>query len=53
MASDYVRGEMDIADQKSTFDGFIAVSVWGSLLTVISVLSSRLPLRSTLTGWPR
>lgn len=38
MASDYVRGEMDIADQKSTFDGFIAVSVWGGLLTVISVL---------------
>ena len=28
MASDYVRGEMDIADQKSTFDGFIAVSGW-------------------------
>jgi len=31
MASDYVRGEMDIDHQKSTFDGFIAVSVWGSL----------------------
>ncbi len=38
MASDYVRGEMDIADQKMTFDGFMAVSVWGSLLTAISVL---------------
>lgn len=38
MASDYVRGEMDIAHQKSTFDGFIAVSVWGSLLTIVSVL---------------
>jgi len=38
MASDYVRGEMDIDHQKSTFDGFIAVSVWGSLLTIVSVL---------------
>ncbi|OLF81240.1 hypothetical protein AWH62_00770 [Maricaulis sp. W15] len=38
MASDYVRGEMNIADQKATFGGFIAVSVWGSLLTVVSVL---------------
>lgn len=38
MASDYVRGEMDITDQKSTFDGFMAVSVWGSLVTALSVL---------------
>mgnify|MGYP000023532380 CR=1 FL=1 len=38
MASDYVRGEMDIADQKATFGGFIAVTIWGSLLTIVSVL---------------
>ena len=33
MASDYVRGEMDIADQKATFDGFMAVTVWGAMMT--------------------
>ncbi len=38
MASDYVRGEMNIADQKATFGGFISVTVWGSLLTIVSVL---------------
>lgn len=38
MASDYVRGEMDIAGQKATFDGFMSVTVWGSLITGISVL---------------
>ncbi|WP_300527056.1 aa3-type cytochrome c oxidase subunit IV [Maricaulis sp.] len=38
MASDYSRGEMDISDHKATFDGFMAVTVWGSLLTAISVL---------------
>jgi len=38
MASDYVRGEMNIASQKSTFSGFISVTVWGSLLTIVTVL---------------
>ena len=38
MASDCVRGERDIADERATFGGFIAVSVWGSLLTGVSVL---------------
>ncbi|MFS2316890.1 aa3-type cytochrome c oxidase subunit IV [Maricaulis sp. D1M11] len=38
MASDYNRGEMDITDQKDTFDGFMAVTVWSSLLTIVSVL---------------
>lgn len=38
MASDYVRGEMNIADQKATFDGFMVVTVWGSLLTAVCVL---------------
>ena len=32
MASDYTRGEMNIASQKGTFDGFMAVSLWGSLI---------------------
>ncbi|WP_300541025.1 aa3-type cytochrome c oxidase subunit IV [Maricaulis sp.] len=38
MAADHVRGEMDIAQHKSTFDGFISVSVWSSLLTGVTVL---------------
>jgi hypothetical protein len=38
MAADHVRGDMDISHHKATFDGFMAVTVWGSLLTAISVL---------------
>jgi len=37
MASDYIRGEMDISAQKSTFDGVMSVTVWSSLLTLMSV----------------
>ncbi|MBR9824417.1 MAG: aa3-type cytochrome c oxidase subunit IV [Alphaproteobacteria bacterium] len=38
MASDHVRGEMDISDHKATFDGFMSVTVWSSLITALSVL---------------
>ena len=38
MATDYVRGEMDIADHKSTFNGFISVSVWSSLIIGLTIL---------------
>ncbi len=38
MAADHVRGEMDISHHKATFDGFMAVSTWGGLLTALSVL---------------
>lgn len=38
MAADHARGEMDISQHKATFDGFIAVAVWGSLLTALSIL---------------
>lgn len=31
------RGEMDISDQKATFSGFMAVTAWGSALTVMLV----------------
>lgn len=30
-------GGMDIADQKATFSGFMAVTVWGSALIVMTV----------------
>jgi hypothetical protein len=39
MASDHVRGEMDITHQKDTFDGFMSITVWSSILIVASVLS--------------
>ena len=37
-AADYHRGEMDIAEQKATFQGFIALSKWGSLVIIVGVL---------------
>ena len=36
-ASEYHRGEMDITDQKATWDGFIIGSIWGSLLVILTV----------------
>jgi len=50
MAADYARGEMDISQHKATFDGFMAVSVWGSLLTAISVLYLTLVFAVAI-GW--
>ena len=38
MAADYTRGEMNITSQKNTFDGFIAVTLWSSLLMVVTLL---------------
>jgi len=38
MAADHVRGEMNISQHKATFDGFMAVSVWGTLITALSIL---------------
>ncbi len=34
---DYHHGEMDIRDQKATWDGFITGSVWGGLIIVLMV----------------
>ena len=36
-ASEYHRGEMDITDQKATWDVFIIGSIWGSLLVILTV----------------
>lgn len=36
-ASEYHHGEMDIKDQKATWDGFLTFSVWGSLIIFLSV----------------
>lgn len=37
MAADYTRGEMNIKSQKGTFDGFMAVTLWSSLILIISI----------------
>lgn len=37
-ASDYHRGEMDIHEQKATFDLFMGMTKWGSLAIVAGVL---------------
>jgi hypothetical protein len=34
---EYHHGEMDIHDQKATWDGFITGSVWGGLMIVLTV----------------
>ena len=38
MASDYVRGEMDVSAQKDMFSGFMSLTVWSSILILASVL---------------
>jgi len=37
-ADDYHRGEMDIAEQSSTYDAFLKLSKWGSLALAVSLL---------------
>ena len=37
-AGHYHRGDMDIAEQVSTFDAFIGLSKWGSLVIAVGVL---------------
>ena len=45
-ASEYHRGEMDITDQKATWDGFIIGSIWGSLLVILTVGYATLAIAS-------
>ena len=35
---DYVRGSQEISEQESTFDLFMGLAKWGSLLVAVSVL---------------
>jgi Bacterial aa3 type cytochrome c oxidase subunit IV len=41
---EYHHGEMDITDQKSTWDGFITGSVWGGLMIILMVGHATLSL---------
>ena len=36
-SADYTRGDMDIAEQERTWDGFIRASVWGSGIVALMV----------------
>lgn len=35
---DYTRGEMDIREQKATFDGFMAIGLWSTGLTGVALV---------------
>ena len=41
---EYHRGEMDIRDQKATWEGFMTGSVWGGLITILMVGHATLAL---------
>jgi len=41
---EYHRGEMDIQDQKATWEGFITGSAWGGLITILIVGHATLAL---------
>lgn len=38
MASEYHRGEMDIAEQTSTFHAVMGLTKWGSLVVAVAIL---------------
>ncbi len=38
--SDYTRGQMDIHQQQASFDGFVKMTKWGSLIVAVVVLFS-------------
>ncbi|MEO0882301.1 MAG: aa3-type cytochrome c oxidase subunit IV [Pseudomonadota bacterium] len=48
--TDYVHGEMDIAEQEQTFEGFLTGTVWGSGLIILIVGYATLTL-STGMHW--
>lgn len=52
MAQSGARGEMDIRDQKETFDGFIATSIWTSGLIIQTVALLTLAFAIGLGWWP-
>ena len=50
MASEYNRGEMDIAEQETTFSSFMGMSVWFGGFTAVIVLWLSLTF-ATGMGW--
>ena len=37
-AGDYHRGDMNVAEQKATFHGFIGMTKWGSLAIAVGLI---------------
>ena len=37
-AGDYHRGEMDVSEQASTYEAFLTLSKWGSLVLAVGIL---------------
>ena len=37
-SDDYVRGSQEIREQEQTFDAFMVMAKWGSLLTAVSIV---------------
>jgi len=52
MAQGGARGDMDIKDQKETFDGFISASVWTSGLIAQGVMLLTLSFAIGMGWWP-
>ncbi|WP_375283481.1 aa3-type cytochrome c oxidase subunit IV [Marinicauda pacifica] len=50
MAEDYHRGEMNVAEQKHTFDGFISVSVFSAAVLGLVVMFLSMVFGTDL-GW--
>lgn len=50
MAEDYTRGEMNISEQKNTFEGFIHVSTLSGLITCITILFLAMVFGTSI-GW--
>ncbi|MGE0046588.1 MAG: aa3-type cytochrome c oxidase subunit IV [Hyphomonadaceae bacterium] len=48
---EYVHGEMDIADQRDTFSGFLSATVWGCTLVAQSVALLTLAFALGLGWW--
>jgi hypothetical protein len=40
--SDYHHGDMDIHEQKASYDSFLAMAKWGSLVVAVGVLFATL-----------
>ena len=45
--SDYTPGHMDIHQQQASFDGFVKMTKWGSLLVAVIVLFSAMMFCTT------
>lgn len=50
-ADDYERGDMDIAEQRRTFSGFMSATVWSSAWLVMTLLGATL-IFAVGVSWP-